>query len=227
MNAPQKSRASQIFGSPGFWIVLVGAIFFGNIIRSVTATVPEPPKPLYGVPNFTLVDQTGEGFGTEQLRGKIWIANFIFTSCPTMCPELTTKMQRVKHRVRGMGNAVHLVSFSVDPERDTPDVLARYAVRYGASPTKWSFLTGDLSSVEDAVVNGFKMTMDRQEGSSVFDITHGQRFVLVDPDMKIRGFYETDKPGLDRLMKDVGLLSAFYQRKAVEALKAVVEGSNS
>ena len=208
-------------------MLLVGAIFFGNIIRSVTATVPQPPKPLYGLPDFTLIDQTGKGFGTEQLRGKIWIANFIFTSCPTMCPELTTKMQRVKHRVRGMGDAVHLVSFSVDPERDTPEVLARYAVRYGASPTKWSFLTGDLSLVEGAVVSGFKMTMDRGEDTNVFDITHGQRFVLVDPDMKIRGFYETDKAGLDRLMKDVGLVSAFYQRKAIEALKASVEAANS
>lgn len=219
MSAQQQgsSKFERIFGSIFFWVGIAASVFAFSVVRSVTAEVPDPPKPMIDLPSFTLTDQMGEPFGSADLEGKIWVANFIFTSCPTLCPQLTSTMQKVKHRLRGMGRAVHLVSFSVDPERDTPEKLLEYSARYGANPSQWSFLTGTMEAVSDAVVKGFKMPIDGPddpEEGSVFDITHGTRFVIVDPQNRVRGYYETTPDEIDRLVRDVGLLSAAEQRAA-------------
>lgn len=126
-------------------------------------------------------------------------------------------MQKVKHRLRGMGSAVHLVSFSVDPERDTPEVLRKYVNERLISVDKWSFLTGDLTTVKTAVVEGFKLPMEKEEGAeerTAFDITHGSRFVLVDPDHRIRGYYEMTGKELNRMMRDITIILADYKKKA-------------
>ncbi len=218
---PHLGKLERFFGSAFFWGAVITLVFAFNVVRSVTAKVPEPPKPMIDLPAFTLTDQNGDEFGSRNLEGKIWVANFIFTSCPTLCPNLTASMQKVRHRLRGMGDGVHLVSFSVDPERDTPEVLLAYSQKYGASPSQWSFLTGSLDDVTDAVVKGFKMPIDAPEDAeerTAFDITHGTRFVLVDPNNRIRGYYETTPDELDRLIRDIGLVSAAEQAAAAKAL---------
>ena len=99
-------------------------------------------------------------------------------------------MQKVKHRLRGMGSAVHLVSFSVDPERDTPEVLRKYVNERLISVDKWSFLTGDLSTVKNAVVQGFKLPMEKEAGAeerTAFDITHGSRLSSLTPTTEFAG----------------------------------------
>jgi protein SCO1/2 len=197
-------------GRASFWVVLVGLLAGFQIVRALTAKIPEPPKVLLELPAFTLTDQVGKPFGSKDLEGKIWVADFMFTSCPTMCPTLTKQMQKVRHRLRNMGDAVHLVSFSVDPDHDTPEKLKEYALKYGANPESWSFLTGPLKDVEDAVVKGFKMPMDRdgKDNPGIFDITHGSRFVLLDTRGKIRGYYDSSDEGVDQLVRDVGLVAA-------------------
>jgi protein SCO1/2 len=199
------SPLKRVLGHPAAWvaaIVLVGAV---GIVRRTLPPAPSQPARLLTLPEFELVAQTGQGFGSAQLRGQVWIANFIFTSCPTMCPELTRKMRSVRDRFRATGTRVHFVSFSVDPERDTPEKLKAYAEKYGADPSDWAFLTGTLGAVERAVVDGFKTPMDKDEASedtNLFNITHGSRFVLVDRELGVRGFYEVDEPGLERLSED-------------------------
>jgi len=125
----------------------------------------------------------------------------------------------VKRRVRGMGRGVHLVSFSVDPERDTPEKLLEYSRKYQASPAQWSFLTGPLEQVTEAVVLGFKMPIDPGEPDErgIFDITHGTRMVLVDPRGRIRGYYESDAEGIEALLYDLKLLAA---HETIDAAKA-------
>jgi protein SCO1/2 len=226
--ASARSPAERLFGSGWFWLGVVALMAGFTIVRSMAARVPEPPKVLAELPAFTLTDQTGEPFGSKDLQGRIWIANFIFTSCPTVCPKLTETMQRIKRRVRGMGEAVHLVSFSVDPERDTPKVLLDYSLKYGASPDQWSFLTGPLDEIERTVIQGFKLPIDRSapdeaEEPSLFDITHGNRFVLVDTENRVRGYYVAEPQDLDRLMHDISVLAAQEQRAAVKALEREVE----
>jgi protein SCO1/2 len=197
-------------GRASFWVALVVLLAGFQIVRAMTARIPDPPKALLDLPAFSLTDQTGKPFGTKDLEGRIWVADFMFTSCPTMCPTLTKQMQKLRHRLRNMGDAVHLVSFSVDPDHDTPAKLKEYALKYGANPESWSFLTGQLKDVEDAVVKGFKMPMDRdgKDDPGIFDITHGSRFVLIDGQSRIRGYYDSSDEGVDALVRDVGLVAA-------------------
>lgn len=209
---PRRNAVERIAGSPLFWLVLVVFVAGFNIARAVTREIPEPPKVLLSLPEFQLTDQAGKAYGSGDLRGKIWVANFIFTTCPTMCPALSASMQKIKHRVRNMGDAVHLVSFTVDPENDTPEKLAAYGAKYGATPDNWSFLTGKMEDIEGAVVKGFKQPIDPSEPApgekNILDITHGARFVLVDAQLGIRGYYDNNDEGVDTLIRDIGLLSA-------------------
>jgi protein SCO1/2 len=166
-----------------------------------------PPDVFYALPDFELTDQSGAPFNNESLRGKIWVSNFIFTTCPSVCPMLTQRMALIAGRVDHLSE-VHLLSFSVDPETDTPEVLTRYAANYGVDHNQWSFLTGDPAVMKAAIEEGFKISMggpiDRQDLSSVM---HGTRFVLGDGEGNIRGYYdvETDA-GIDLLIHEIELL---------------------
>jgi protein SCO1/2 len=135
----------------------------------------------------------------------VWVASFVFTSCPSVCPALMERMQQVQHRSRNAGAAVRLVTFTVDPETDTPERLAAFARRFKASPYRWTFLTGDLGVIESTVVGGFKLAMGR-DAENLFQIFHSERLVLVDREGFIRGYYEANDEGIDKLMRDVSLV---------------------
>jgi len=110
----------------------------------------------YGrVPSFQLVNQNGQSFGSTQLAGKIWIADFIYTTCPGPCPMISTRMSELQKPLEKTD--VHLVSFSVDPEKDKPEVLRGYAEKLHADPKRWDFLTGPKSTIYDLSHNGFKL----------------------------------------------------------------------
>jgi protein SCO1/2 len=146
-----------------------------------------PPLPVYGqVPGFQLTSQSGEPFDRKALEGKIWVADFIFTRCPGPCPRMSAQMRRIQSAVRELPD-VRLVSFSVDPERDTPAVLAAYATRYEAQPGRWFFLTGDRKSLDALDRRAFML------GNIDGSLEHSTRFVLVDRRGKIRGYYGTDQ----------------------------------
>jgi len=216
----QRNAVEKYFSNIWVWLVIAGSVFTFNVVRAITNDIPQPPKVLSQLPEFQLTNQEGTAFGSQQLKGKFWVANFMFTSCPTICPKLTEHMQKVKHRLRGMGDAIHLVSFSVDPERDTPEVLKKYVNERLISGDKWSFLTGDLTTVKTAVVKGFKLPMEKEDGAedrTAFDITHGSRFVLVDPEHRIRGYYEMSGKELNRMMRDISIILAEYKKRAQEA----------
>jgi protein SCO1 len=184
--------------------VVVTVVLLG---RTMVRDLPAPPAMNLPLPSFELQNEHGEPFGSEQLRGKVWIANFIFTSCPTVCPRLTQRMAELQHRGRNLGEAFHLVSFTVDPENDTPDKLAAFSRLYRPNPRRWSFLTGPLGEVETTVVKGFKIAMGKEEAApGIFSVFHGERFVLVDRHGSIRGYYEATDESMDELMRDVGVL---------------------
>ena len=166
---------------------------------------PASPPPLLGqVPAFTLTDETGARFDAgERLRGQVWIANVIFTRCPDICPAFTAKMAIVQEKTASA--KPHLVSFSVDPTHDTPEVLAAYARQHGARAERWSFLTGPFAEVRAAVEDALKVHME-QNGSAaggVPNISHGSHFVLVDRAMRIRGYYDmNDADAVARVVRD-------------------------
>lgn len=161
------------------------------------------PPVVLELPAYKLTNEQGQPFGAENLRGKTYIANFVFTTCPSVCPKLSKRMAEVQERTKDLGDALHLVTFSVDPENDTPEVLRGYAQKYSADPNRWVFLTGQMKDIEPVVVKGFKMMLDKREApSGMFEIVHGERFVLVDGKGFIRGFYDATSEGIEALITD-------------------------
>ncbi len=157
------------------------------VCLAIAGCARRPPLLVYGqVPDFQLISQTGEPFDRKALDGKIWVADFIFTHCTGPCPRMSAQMRRVQAAVAGLPG-VRLVSFSVDPERDTPPVLAEYAARYHAQPGRWFFLTGDPKTLDSLDRRAFML------GNVDGTLQHSTRFVLVDRQGKIRGYYGTSE----------------------------------
>jgi protein SCO1/2 len=180
------------------------------VIWSLKTPVPPKLPVLASIPSFRLTDQSGRPFGTIELEGKAWVASFIFTRCATICPAITARMARIQDRTRNLGASFHLVSFSVDPEYDTPERLQAYARAHRASPRLWSFLTGPEAQVKEAVVEGLKVSMGREKGDDgrLEGIFHGSHFVLVDQRGRVRGYYDSeDADAVDRVVRDAGLLA--------------------
>ncbi len=196
---------ARFVGRPAFWIAAVGCMCLASLALAVSRRLPDPPPAILELPAFRLTSDKNLPFGSDELRGKVWVANFIFTSCPAACPRLMEKMGQIQHRTRNAGEAVHLVSFTVDPENDTPDKLAEYGRRFKASPYRWTLLTGDLGQIEKTVIKGFKLAMGK-DADNLFQIFHSERFVLVDGEGRIRGYYDADKEGIDHLVRDISLV---------------------
>jgi protein SCO1 len=154
---------------------------------------------------FSLVDQDGKSVSAETLRGKVWVAAFFFTHCPTICPRITRRVRALQVEAQGHAPPIWFVSFSVDPDNDTPRVLLAYAKQYSADLRSWSFLTGDLAVVKATVVDGFKLALDGKPDPTAENggIIHGSHLVLVDPALTIRGYYRTDDDAeMKRLLED-------------------------
>jgi protein SCO1/2 len=210
IGAALQKRVAALVSRPSFWVLAIGLVFILPIGRALGQKAPRPPEMRLALPAFQLTDHHGRPYGSADLKGRVWVADFVFTSCPTVCPKLTKRMATIQHRARHMGDAFHLVTFTVDPENDTPEKLATYAKAYRASGARWSFLTGNLSDIESTVVKGFKMAMGKEElapGTGLFSVFHGEKFVLVDREGYIRGYYDADDEGIDALMRDAGLVA--------------------
>jgi protein SCO1 len=153
--------------------------------------------PDYGVvPEFQLTAETGQPFDSKVLKGDIWVADFMFTTCPGPCPRMTSQMHEIQQAA-----SVKLVSFTVDPARDTPQTLAQYAQTHHASPERWSFLTGPRETLNHLGLDVFKL--NKVDGS----LRHSTRFVLVDRNSHIRGYYDTSQPeAIQKLVADAHLL---------------------
>lgn len=156
----------------------------------------ELPLPVLGdVGAFELSDQSGRLVKADKLNGKVWIADFIFTSCAGPCPTMSALMRRFTEQLSD-ADQVRFVSFSVDPERDTPERLAEYGVRYHADPDRWFFLTGDKDAIYDLAEKKFRLAAADTDPAlrSPHTISHSSKFVLVDKAGKIRGYYDSAEP---------------------------------
>lgn len=176
-------------------LVTAGLLFW---LRQVQVNhLSNRPLPSLGTaPEFELVNQDAQPFGSEQLAGKIWIADFIFTTCPGPCPIISTRMSELQRPLEK--SDVHLVSFTVDPEKDTPEVLRAYADKLRKEPLRWDFLTGSRDTIHSLSRDGFKLGLSdgaEEDGGPV----HTTRFVLVDRRGTIRGYY--DAMGVDTVTK--------------------------
>ena len=164
----------------------------------LTACSPRSkPLPVYNqVPDFVLTAQSGREFRRQALEGKVWVADFIFTTCAGPCPRMSSQMHQLQTQVKD----VTLVSFTVDPEHDTPQVLADYARKFQAEPDRWYFLTGSRDNLQVVMRQAFML--------GDVNMAHSTRFVLVDRKGRVRGYYETTDAGdLKRLAGDIGRLN--------------------
>lgn len=204
-----QATLARLVGKPLFWLIFIGVAVALPIARAVQIRLPPALPLLSKVPPFQLTDQYGNRFDSASLNGKIWVANFIFTRCPTICPLFTEKMYKIQHRGRGLGDALHLVSFTVDPEYDTPEKLLEYANHHRASPRAWSFLTGPRPVLTEVVVRDLKVQMTKEgPDDDLMSIGHGGHFVLVDGSMRVRGYYDSSRPdAVDSVLRDAGLLA--------------------
>ena len=170
----------------------------------------KPELPDLGVlPEFKLQDQDGRVAGSATLRGGVWVAAFMFTRCPTICPRITRRMRELQVEASARKVPLTFVSLSVDPDNDTPEVLRAYAQKYEADPVNWRFLTGDLEVIRKTSVDGFKMALDGKADATQPDygILHGSHLVLVDRGLRIRGFYRTESAEeTARLLEDAARL---------------------
>ena len=188
------------------WVVL-GVIIIGIAglnLWSVFDTPSEMPiakTSAASVPDFHLTTQRGKPLTLSDMQGKIWVADFIFTNCPTICPAMTQEMARLQSEF--VAEPVYFVSFSVDPERDTSSVLSRYAQAYGADERRWHFLTGDKAAIYALAEDGFSLAA----GHNGTELLHSTRFALVAPDGNIYDYYDSrSKPALLRLRRDLKAL---------------------
>ena len=174
--------------------------------------------PILGVvPPFSLIERGEDRVDLEMLHGRIWIADFIFTRCGGACPLMTERMGVLQKTLKGIPEIwppAQLVSFSVDPEWDTPEVLRQYAERYGAEEKRWFFLTGSYEEIQRLAQDGFHLGVERTGSDEGEPVIHSQKFTLVDPQGRIRGYYDATEPEeLHRLLADVARLGRSEMRK--------------
>ena len=149
------------------------------------------------VPDFEFTDSNGETITREDMEGKVWVADFIFTTCTMACPIMTGNMNLI-HKSFKDDNNVRIISISVYPEYDTPEVLKEYASRYNANTDRWHFLTGPEESVKNIIKTGFKI------GDYEDIIFHSEKFALVDVSGNIRGYYSgMETEDMSKLKKDI------------------------
>lgn len=158
---------------------------------------------------FDLINQNGKPFSGHELDGKIYVADFFFTSCGTICPEMTKQMKRIQEAFIET-DRVMLVSFSVTPDEDSVEVLMRYAKKYGADTKKWNFLTGNKEEIYNLARKSYFIVKEAAEGEddgSGSDFIHTENFALIDTKKRIRGYYSGIRPSsVDSLISDIKIL---------------------
>ncbi|MEZ4367906.1 MAG: SCO family protein [Kofleriaceae bacterium] len=187
-------------------VILLVAVIPGVVLPTLVCRREPPPLDDLGtVPPLALVDHTGAPFTDDALRGHPTIVNFIFTRCDTVCPATTLRMAHIAELTGDpRGEGIKLVSFSVDPGHDTPEVLAAYAAKVHADASRWRFVTGEVAAVRAVVEGALLTSMDNRgvTATGAPDIVHGERFLLIDGDLRIRGAYDTrEAPRMDAMIR--------------------------
>ena len=170
------------------WVYVIVLVIIIALIAVMQPDGVEEQLPIISkIPEFDLVDQNSKQFTLENVQGNVWLADFIFTTCSGPCPIMTERMSMVQHDLLEI-DKLKFVSFTVNPDYDTPEVLKKYAQRFDADFGSWSFVTGKYEQIQELIVGGFKM------GDVEEIVFHSTRFALVDHEGNLRGYYSGTEP---------------------------------
>ena len=185
----------------------------GNLIhcskKEVDTSTSLPPKGK-AIHDFQLVNQGGKEVSLKDFEGDVWIVSFVFTTCPSICPKVTKTVATLQSSLEEKKLPAKLVTLTVDPEVDTPDVLQKYGEKYSADFKRWSFLTAtSVDSMREVVEGNFKTAMGEKKAlqAGMYDIAHTTKLVLVDQAGYHRGYYSTDSAGIGHLLEAVQALT--------------------
>ncbi len=196
-----------------FLIIILGFTAVGYGLVEVFVNVS--PLPVYGkeghkVNHFTLTDQLGEEFNSEDYEGKIWIVNSFFASCPIVCPKVMKNLQEVHDYIRNDESIITL-SVTVDPKRDTPEQLLNYARKYNANNETWRLLTGEKKSIYRLARVEFLMAASDSSGDN-YDFIHSENINIIDPDLRIRDIINGTDPKADqKILESIKKLRREYK----------------
>jgi protein SCO1/2 len=166
-------------------------------------------KKYHKIAPFSMINQNGLNITDNDYSNKIYVADFFFTTCPSICPKMTANMGLIQEDIR-TDNQVLLLSFSVTPEIDSVAQLKRYAIEKGVIDTKWNLLTGDKKEIYELARKSYLAVKTSGDGGE-HDMIHTENFILVDPEQRIRGFYDgTDTTAIDELLSDIRVLQEEY-----------------
>lgn len=203
-------RRNQRIVLTGVWAALVLGMLTllasGMLNRKpVSGSTPEPALDvLFDAPTFSVTDQNGNTVTNESMHGKVWIASLFFSECAGICPMMTSRLKDLQQTVTSP--TVQLISFSVDPEHDTPEVMKKYADKAKADSTRWHFVTGSKEQMF-ALARGLKLGMEPAHDNQ--PIIHSQQALLIDGKGHVRGVYDTnDEVSMKRLASDATILAA-------------------
>jgi protein SCO1/2 len=163
------------------------------------------------IPDFEFTNQDGKKFTEEDVQGKIYVADFFFTTCPSICPIMKSQMLRIHEKYKG-NNEVHIISHSIDPTHDTVEVLKDYAERLEVDTEHWTFLTAEMDYIFEIAQKGYLVSA-KEDADSPGGLLHSGAFILLDKDRRIRGYYDgTVEEDVDQLMQDMDNLLAEYEK---------------
>ena len=190
------------------WGVLVAGLLAVAILAAASYFRPATSQPdrFWEAPAFTLTTQSETAFSHAQLSGKVWMADLMFTRCRGICLVLTQRMKKLQDELTDLPGW-EMVSITVDPEHDTPRVLADYAKDHDCDPERWVFLTGEKEAIRKLSIEGFRLAVEDAGDNEKEPILHSQRIILVDSENQIRGFYDAlDEEAMKQLSIHVRLL---------------------
>ena len=175
-----------------------------DVHTDLVDTTLQHVKKYHRVQDFALINQEGDTVTQNTFKDHIYVADFFFTTCATICPIMTEHMGQIQYRLKD-DPSVLLISHTVTPETDTVSQLKQYALKKGVIPGKWHLVTGDKKEIYDLARKSYLVAKDQPY--SPYDLVHTENFVLIDPKRRIRGFYDgTDPQAIETLLSDIAIL---------------------
>ncbi len=198
---------------PIIWVILWKKSEFKYTELPIYSSVEFGDTIPFTIDTFTLYDQRGLPFTRDSIGDRVYVANFFFTSCPDVCPEMNSNVKILADKFKDNTGVIFL-SHSVDPYRDTVEALKEYAADFGANPNQWHLLTGKKSTIYNLAMLNYRVAAVKEDSNAFI---HSEKLVLVDKDFRVRGYYEgRDYRDIKNLMEDIPFLIKEYKIKENE-----------